>query len=336
MSLEIKTTSVQPRRNTFANVARRSGSDRPASRYEEATLDMQSTVNSHYRPTWAPEHELFDAARTAIRMEDWYALKDPRQYYYGTYTIARSRMIESTEKNLSFVEKRGMLGKMDPSWTERVETYLLPMRHLEWGANMNNCNITDIGYGTSMTQATMFAAMDRLGIAQIIGRIGLLMDGQSGSKLDQAKGVWMDDPVWQPLRRLVEDTFVLTDWFELFVAQNLALDGLLYPLVYKRFDAEGQRFGATGLSLLTEFMVDWHDETSKWIDAVVKRAAEESPANRVLLTQWTAAWEKRAAEALLPLAEHVLGDQASDTLTELRADLNDRLKKVGIDSAGAE
>ncbi len=39
--------------------------------------------------------------------------------------------------------------------------------------------------------------------------------------------------MWQELRHAVEDMLVTQDWFELFVAQNLALDGLLYPLVYE-------------------------------------------------------------------------------------------------------
>lgn len=330
MSLDIKTSAVQPRRQTFANIARRTGGDRPASRYEEATLDMQATANFHYRPTWDPAHELFDKSRTAIVMEDWYALRDPRQLYYGTYTIARARMMESTEKNLAFVEQRGLMAGIAPAWAEKVRTYLLPLRHYEWGANMNNCNITDIGYGTSVTQATMFAAMDRLGIAQIISRVGLLFDAQGGDALAQAKICWLDDPIWQPLRRMIEDMFVLTDWFELFVAQNLVLDGLLYPLVYQRFDAEGQAHNATALSMLTEFMLDWHDQGLKWVDAVVKRAGEESPANQALLAGWTSEWTDRAAEAVLPLAEHVIGDRAPAVVAELKADLSDRLAKIGI------
>lgn len=332
MSLEIKTNSVQPRRNAYAYLERRLGNRTP-SRYEEGTFDMQPMVNFQYRPTWAPEYEIFDARRTAIVMEDWYALRDPRQFYYGAYTIARARMMEATEKNLAFVEKRNLLANIAPAWAETVETYLLPLRHFEWGANMNNCQITDLGFGTSLTQATMYATMDRLGIAQIIGRIGLLMDGHSGDKLASAKARWLDDPLWQPLRRMVEDSLVVSDWFELFVAQNFAIDGLLYPLVYKSFDAEGQRHGASGLSVLTEFMVDWHDETVKWVDAVLKRAAEESDANRALIGQWSAAWSKRAAEALEPLADHVLGERAGEALAEARSTLDARATKAGIDRA---
>lgn len=330
MSLEIKTTALQQRRQTFANVARRLGADRPASRYEESMYDMQPEANFHYRPTWAPHYELFDKSRTSITMEDWYAPRDPRQLYYGSYTIARSRMMEATEKNFSFVEKRALLSNIDAPWAEMVRLYLLPLRHYEWGANMNNSEITAVGYGAAITEATQFITMDRLGIAQIISRVGLVMDGNSGSTLSEAKKAWLDDPVWQGVRRMVEDSFVLSDWFEMLVAQNLSMDGMVYPLVYARFDAAGQRHGAQGLSMLTEFMVDWQDDNAKWVDAVIKRVAAENDANKQLLSGWYAAWATRAQDALLPLAEHVLGCDGVTALTDIRQALDTRARKIGL------
>ena len=50
MSVEIKTNAIEPVRHTFSNVARRLGADKSATRYQEATFDMQSDCNFHYRP----------------------------------------------------------------------------------------------------------------------------------------------------------------------------------------------------------------------------------------------------------------------------------------------
>jgi phenol hydroxylase P1 protein len=187
MALDIKTNALDQRRQTFAHIARRLGEDRPASRYEEATFDLQPGGAHHYRPTWDPAHELYDASRTAIVLADWYVLKDPRQFYYGTYTIARARMMEAAEKALSFVEKRNGFAAIAPEWQDTIRFYLPPLRHVEWGANMNACSITDLGFGAAITQATMFTATDRLGIAQIIGRIGLI-GGRAGARRRQGCG----------------------------------------------------------------------------------------------------------------------------------------------------
>ena len=111
MNIDLQAREIQPLRSTFARVAAYTG-DKPASRYHEATLGMQPAANFHYRPTWEPEFELFDAARTAVKLADWDALRDPRQFYYANWTMARARQQEAMEANYQFVESRGLIDKI--------------------------------------------------------------------------------------------------------------------------------------------------------------------------------------------------------------------------------
>lgn len=331
MSVEIQTTSVEPIRQTFSNVAERLGKDKPASRYQEATYDIQPTTNFHYHPLWEPDRELYDLRRTKIVMEDWYALLDPRQYYYGAYTTTRARQQLGMEKNLKFVEQRGLLDDLSDDVREKLTLALLPLRHLEWGANTNNCYITAYGWGTALTQATMFSTMDRLGVAQYIGRIGLLLDGNTGESMVRGKQLWLEHEAWQGLRRVVEKMFVTRDFFELFVAQNLVLDGLLYPLVYERFERRMSRELGPTLSLVTDFMPEWFAEVRRWVDSVIKRTAGESPDNARLLGQWVDAWRKDVGGALQSYAVEVFGaDTATAQLESVGADFQERLGNIGL------
>ena len=111
MTVEIRTKSVKPLSNSFGHLQRRFG-DKPATRYQEATYDIQSTANFHYKPLWDPEREMFDARRTAVTMNDWYALKDPRQFYYGNYTTTRAKQQDAIDRTLGFVEQRDLLRAM--------------------------------------------------------------------------------------------------------------------------------------------------------------------------------------------------------------------------------
>lgn len=235
MSVEIKTLDTKPIRNTFAHLARRFG-DKTPSRYQEATYDIQEVEGFHYRPLWEADKEIFDASRTAIVMADWYALKDPRQHYYMTYTVARARQNEIVEGHFDFVETNGLLAQVPAEVLDLALRMLLPLRHYEWGANMNNALITAWGYGAALCNAAQFATVDRLGIAQLLSRIGLLADGNLGTSLTSAKAQWMNAPEWQPLRKTLEQSFIKSDWFELFLTQNLVFDGLVYPLFYRRFE----------------------------------------------------------------------------------------------------
>ena len=205
---------------------------------------------------------------------------------------------------------------------------LLPLRHVEWGANMNNSSMCAYGYGAAITQPCMFNAMDHLGMAQYLTRAGLLLGDVA--TLDAGKQAWLADAKWQPLRHYVEDTFVLQDWFELLVAQNLVLNGLLYPLIYQHFDNALSAHAAPVVSMLTRFQNEWYAETSKWVNASIKTAVGESPENQKLISQWTSTWRDRAIVALTPVAALALGKQADAVMSEIVEEFNARAIKFGL------
>jgi len=328
MHIDLRTVSITPLRQTFDHIAARIGGDKAASRYIEATMDVQANANLHYRPTWDPEHEIFDATRTKITMRDWYAFKDPRQYYYGTYTQSRARMQETAEADFEFVESRGLADSYDEGARRTALDVYLPLRHVAWGANMNGAAMCAYGYGTAITQPCLYQGMDQLGIAQYLTRLGMAL-GQQGD-LEAAKHAWLEAPVWQELRRYVEDSFVVKDWFELFVAQNVALDGLLYPLIYGEVEKVLTVKAGPVVAMLTRFQNEWFADSGKWVDACMRIAAAENAENKAQLAQWAAHWCSRALTALTPVAQLALGDKAGAALDRVASQLDARLAKAGV------
>ncbi|MBS0468543.1 MAG: aromatic/alkene monooxygenase hydroxylase subunit beta [Proteobacteria bacterium] len=328
MQIDLRTVSITPLRQTYDHIAARLGADKPASRYIEGTMDVQPEANFHYRPTWDPEHELFDKRRTRLVMKDWYALKDPRQFYYGTYTQARARMQEVAEADFEFVETRGLAERYDDAARRKALDFYVPLRHVAWSANMNGSFQCAYGYGAAITQPCLYAGMDQLGIAQYLTRLGLLLGDQL--ELEAGKKAWLDAPAWQPLRRLVEDTWVMKDWFELFVAQNVALDGVLFALAYKEVDQALSDQAGPVVSMLTRFQAEWTQDANKWVDSVIKTAAAESADNKELLSGWYAHWRARVQEALAPVAALGLGDAGAAALERSVAMLDARMAKAGL------
>lgn len=329
MQMDLRTVNIEPLRRSFAHVERRIGPGKTASRYQEATFDMQTEAPQHYRPLWDPAHEYFDTARTRIVMADWYAFKDPRQCYYGSYVMARARQQEAAESAFAFVESRNLALTMPGGLVHSALDLLLPLRHVAWGCSMNNDAIAAYGFGAAITQPALYYAMDQLGIAQFITRTGLLFEGADA--LDTAREAWLGRQEWQPLRRLVEDLFVESDWFEVLVAQDLVLDGLLYPLVYGTIvDDHIALQGGAAISMVCQFQSEWAAETAKWVDAQIKVARAESAANADLVDSWAARWKARAVSALLPVAGIALGAEAESRLAEVLSQFDKRLARLGI------
>ena len=329
MQLDLRTVTIEPLRNGYDHLIRRFG-DKPASRYQEGSYDIQAAENLHYRPTWDPEQELYDTSITKIVMEDWYELKDPRQFYYNPYTLTRARQQENMEANFKYIESRNLMDMVPETLRELAIRMLVPLRHAAWGANLNNTLVCSYGYSVVFTQPCIYHAMDNLGVAQYLSRLGLELGGVEA--LEAGKEAWQNGAAWQGLRRFTEDSLVVRDPFEVFVAQNLAMDGLLYPLVYGRIvDDKFVIEGGQAISMLCQFQNDLHTETQKWIDAVIKRAAAESDANREQLAEWIRQWSERATAALLPVIEQVFAGQADEVMEEQLAAFKARVAKIGIE-----
>jgi len=326
MTIEIKTATLEPVRNTFAHIERRFG-DKPATRYQEATYDVQSEAYFHYRPLWQPDKELNDPSRTALKMEDWYAFKDPRQFYYGTYVQQRAKMQEVAESNYAFFEKRNLAERMSEEAKRKIIRCLLPLRHVEHTANLNNMYASDYGFGTALTQACLYNGMDRLGIAQYISRIGLILDSNTGDALKEAKSYWMSDPIWQGVRRYCEETTTTEDCFEVLVAQDVVMDSLVYSLIFDQFDNKLAAEGGQDVGMLTEFMQLWAKDTNRWVDAVLKIATAESEENKALLEGWIEKWREKAEDALSLLTHEAVEEGALQTAREA---LDKRLAKAGL------
>ena len=237
-------------------------------------------------------------------------------------------MQETAEADFEFVESRGLAERFDDAARRTALDFYVPLRHVAWGANMNGAYQCAYGYGTAITQPCLYAGMDQLGIAQYLTRLGLLLGNQGD--LEAGKHAWLNAPAWQGLRRLVEDTWVLKDWFELFVAQNVVLDGVLFGLAYKEVDqAISEKAGPT-VSMLTRFQAEWFQDASKWVDAVIKAAASESADNQTLLSQWYGQWRARVQEALAPVAQLALGEQGAQALERAVAAVDARMVKAGL------
>lgn len=328
MQMDLRTISITPLRQTFGHLARRMGADKPASRYMEATMDLQPVENFHYRPTWEPDRDIFDTRRTQITMKDWYALKDPRQYYYGAWTQARGRMQETAEGDFELVEELGLAAAYPAEGRDKALQVFLPLRHVAWASNINNSYVAAYSYGIAISQAACYASMDQLGAAQYVTRLGMAFD--EVESLAVAKEAWLKAAQWQELRRYVEDLMVEKDWFRVFVAQNFALEGLLYPLIYDRYNDRLNAAYGPVFSMLTRFQREWYAESAKWVDAVLKAAAADNPENKALLGAWIKESRDRAMAALAPVAQQAFGDESAAVMEEVKEQLDARAAKAGI------
>ncbi|MBV9795972.1 MAG: phenol 2-monooxygenase [Actinobacteria bacterium] len=303
MQYELRYQVIEPKRNSYQNVIDRLG-DQPATRYQEATLDVEPRENFHYRPTWIAGRELYDPRYSALRLTDPYTFADPRGFYYTPYVTNRAALHDEFGKTLGYLEDRDLLAKLPDAWRGVLASVVIPLRHYESGAQLVSVAGARFAHGTSVEQCCTFAAFDRIGNAQMLSRVGIALGGGTGDVLTTAKQEWLDGAHLQPLRRLTEEIMVVDDWAEGLLAID-QVDALLYPLLYAGLDERALLGGAGPYSLFAQHLTRWFADQRKWLDALVtswREDPEHGAANTGHLDRITQTWAPRAQEAAAALS----------------------------------
>jgi phenol hydroxylase P1 protein len=300
---ELRTQVIEPQRKTFDHLVARYG-DRPASRYEEGTIDIQAKENFHYRPLWDPSREIYDEAFSVLRLTDPYSFTDPRQYYYAPYVTSRAAMSDAFGATLTYLESRGMLERLPEAWKDLLAQLIIPLRHYESGAQLISTAAARFGFGTTITQCAAYAAFDRIGNAQLVSRLGISLDGGTANLLEDAKRSWLEDDALQGLRRLVEETIVEKDWALALIALDVT-DQLLYSVLFSHLDDAAIAGGAPGYSLAAQHLTDWFKDQRRWLDALYRAWVSDpelGAGNAEIIASAVAGAVDRAVAALRPLA----------------------------------
>ncbi|MEV0183177.1 hypothetical protein AB0I54_28360 [Streptomyces sp. NPDC050625] len=306
MQYELRYQVIEPKRQTYQNVIERLG-DQPASRYLEATLDVEPRENFHYRPTWIQDRELYDERYSQLRLTDPYSYTDPRQYYYTPYITNRAALHDEFGKTLAYLEQRDLLVKLPREWGTVLSSVVVPLRHYESGAQLVSVAGARFAYGTSLEQCCTFAAFDRIGNAQMLSRLGIAAGGGAAEVLQVAKAQWLEADHLQPLRRLVEEIMIVEDWAEGLLAVDL-IDSLVYPLLYNRLDETALLGGAGAYSLVSQHLFTWFTDQRKWLDALITAWANDpshAEANRAALARINDVWSDRVQDAVTSLVSVV-------------------------------
>ena len=250
--------SIDPERNTFSYLVERFG-DRQATRYQEASFNIQPKENFHYRPTWDPDQEIYDPDYTALKLTDPYSYTDPRQYYYTPYVVANAAdRHESFAQTLKYIEDRRLLDKLPGSigitvspascspaalrtgrtadtrerraGSARARPWSRPPGSPRWTAWVTPSSSASSGWRWRVGRATRRPRRRRTGCYARSCRA---------------------------LRKVMEELLVERDWAVGVIGLDL-IDELLHPVVFEHLDDRALARGAVAYSQLARHFDDWY------------------------------------------------------------------------------
>ena len=233
---------------------------------------------------------------------DWEAFRDPRETTYTKYTELQKTKEIFVDGLLKAIDDTGYDRKLSPDWVRVLERVMAPLRYPVHGLQMVAAYVGQMAPSGRITVVSLFQAGDEMRRVQRLAyRMRQLQDTHAGFG-DRSRSVWQDDPLWQPLRRVIEQLLVTYDWGEAFVALNLALKPMFDELFLAGF---GRLAQSRGDDLLARIFLslredcEWHRD---WSRALVRMAAADREENADAVAAWLERWRPLVVQALSAFA----------------------------------
>jgi toluene monooxygenase system protein E len=250
----------------------------------------------------------------------WEKFRDPRETTYTKYTELQRDKEIFVDGILDEIELTGYDATLRPAWLHILPRVVAPFRYPGHGFQMIASYIGQMApSGRIMIVAALQSADEMRRIQRIAYRIRQLQQIYPGFAAD-SRTLWQTDPIWQPLREVVEKLLIAYDWAESFVGLNLVLKPLVDELFMKYLSElalgeDDYLLGQIFYSLNED--CQWHRQ---WSESLVRMAIEDNVRNKDTIQGWINRWYPLAAGAVhtfAPLFEDTLERTATPPLQHI-------------------
>lgn len=177
-----------------------------------------------------------DARTTALVHPNWFEYRDPSSLWQRPYIKLQAQQERSIAGAIASAKANGAFGEIAPEWLPVVARYYEAYGSFEWGMFKAHAMVTREALSDTLSMTYTFSAMDRLRHQQDIALYSLdLHENTPGYTEGAGRDAWLNDPVCQGARRLVERLLSLHDWGEVIMMTNLVVEPLIATLIGSEF-----------------------------------------------------------------------------------------------------
>ena len=277
---------------------------RKASHYEDMTVDVQPDPKRYLLQDWiisfADGTPTYSESWTAAKSSDWHKFRAVDQEWERTHYQRQSTIVGMISNVVENGRRSGAVARFDKAWVKVLQDHLGAYKHAEFGLGMATMQAQRYGYTQMVNNAILTNSSYKLRFAQdltlYLGEIGLDLDGFDQ---DAGKAHWLDDPLWQGVRRAVETIGGSTDFLEQYFAVNVVFEPLVAELFRSGFIMQ---VAASQNDFMTPAVVsaaegDYERNLANTVELfrMLTHDEQHGPANRELFSAWLM---KHGAEAM--------------------------------------
>jgi methane monooxygenase component A beta chain/propane monooxygenase small subunit len=282
---------------------------RRLSEYEAVTCYLQPDPNAFEREGWflrtASGRGAWVPNSTRLRHPHWFDFRDPAAQWQRPYVRLQAEQERSIDRLVEEAARSGVLRDIRREWVREVlGIHYRVWSYVEYGLFRAFAWAQREALADTLGNALCFEAVDRMRHAQDIVLYVMDLEETFGELRDDgsARQAWLEDPAYQPLRRLVEEVIASEDWAEVAVVVNLVFDPIVTELAVSQLVRRNA--GAHGDVITPAVILTTERDRRRnrqWTEELVRLVtAPDVPsmeANRKCVRGWIEAWLPRAWEA---------------------------------------
>jgi propane monooxygenase small subunit len=214
---------------------------RRATIYEDVTVDIQPDPERHLLQGWVygfagGKPGGYPHEWTKLKSSNWHQFLDPNEEWEQTIYRNNANVVRQIHQNLENARAARAFQNWNRGWITVVQRHVSAWAHVEHGIGMHVYLPCQRDAPTNMiNNALAVASAHKLRFGQDMILYNLeLSEEIEGFDGEAHKEAWNDDPVWQGVRRNVEEITAIRDWAEAFFAATVVFE----PLVGELFRSE--------------------------------------------------------------------------------------------------
>lgn len=213
---------------------------RKATHYEDMTLDVQPDPKRYLLQDWIISFgdgtPTYSEKWTAAQATDWHIFRSVDEEWERTHYQRQSTIVGMISQAVENGRRAGAPARVDKTWVKVLERHMGAYKHAEFGLGTALMHAQRYGYTQMINTTILTNSSYKLRFAQdltlYLGDIGLDI---AGFDAEIGKKHWLEDPIWQPTRQLVETIGGATDYLEKYFAVNIVFEPLVGELFRSGF-----------------------------------------------------------------------------------------------------
>jgi toluene monooxygenase system protein E len=237
-----------------------------------------------------------------LASDDWERFRDPRETTYTRYVELQRTKEAFVDGVLAAAAEGAHDRRLSRAWLAELGALISPLRYPVHGLQMISAYVAHMAPSGRIVIAGLLQCADEARrIERLAYRMRQLQHVDPGFGSD-GRARWERDPMWQPLRELIERLLVTYDWGEAFVALACVVKPRFDALFTTHFAELARRAGDDVLANVVFSLGEdcrWHRD---WSRALLDVALADRSKNRAVIAAWIARWAPLAIRAIAGLA----------------------------------